>query len=289
MFVEQAQYDVADFLKFLFDLVSIFKSISLNIIIWKLDQSDYSHNRNWKRAPYSSLLFLLNSSHEFEAKSWLEYENFHIKIWSMFIPWWLCGYFLRNWSWPVEILPFSYRRRRTWLRLMKWLSMKIFLIQPHSCMRLREDFFPHWSILNGHFKFLTPFFNFNKFEHILGNATNSITVPSTEKVFQKSIFSLWIHLPMPLSVTNLMNSAISSYRSACSDNLARDTYSAFWSSELIFFFFSLVGFLCFLNLFLSFLKLEKRKEANHQPPLAPTQKRDQSINANCAQTGIFRF
>ena len=113
--------------------------------------------------------------------------------------------------------------------------------------------------------------------------------PFIQKSIQKNMFSLWINLPMPLSVTNLMNSAISSYRSACSDNLARDTYSAFWSSELIFFFFSLVGFLCFLNLFLSFLKLEKRKEANHQPPLAPTQKRDQSINANCAQTGIFRF
>ena len=48
-------------------------------------------------------------------------------------------------------VPFSYRHRRTWPRLMKWLSMKIVVIQPHSCMRLREGFFPHWSILNGHF------------------------------------------------------------------------------------------------------------------------------------------
>ena len=57
MFIEQAQNDVADFLEFLFDLVSIFKSISLNIIIWKLDQSDHSSNRNWKRAPLSSRLY----------------------------------------------------------------------------------------------------------------------------------------------------------------------------------------------------------------------------------------
>ena len=149
MFVEQAQYDVADFLKFLFDLVSIFKSISLNIIIWKLDQSDYSHNRNWKRAPYSSLLFLLNLSHEFEAKSWRVYMYFHISLWPL-----VDGYISQ---WPVEILPFSYRHRHTWLRLMKWLSMKIFLIQPHSCMRLREGFFPHWSILNAHFKFRMTF------------------------------------------------------------------------------------------------------------------------------------
>ena len=51
-------------------------------------------------------------------------------------------------------VPFSYRHRRTWPRLMKWLSMKIVVIQPHSCMRLREGFFPHWSILNGHFTIL---------------------------------------------------------------------------------------------------------------------------------------
>ena len=30
MFVKQAQYNIADFLKFLFDLVSVFKSVSLN-------------------------------------------------------------------------------------------------------------------------------------------------------------------------------------------------------------------------------------------------------------------
>ena len=57
----------------------------------------------------------------------------------------ICDYF------SDKKVPFSYRHRRTWPQLMKWLSMKIFVIQPHSCMRLREGFFPHWSILNGHF------------------------------------------------------------------------------------------------------------------------------------------
>ena len=137
------------------------------------------------------------------------------------------------------------------------------------------------SLVNSKWSFYN--FTFHREHFSLSRATLERNIDKKRiKSTQKYYFSLRIYLPMPLSVTNLMNSAISSYRSACSDNLARDTYSAFWSSELIFFFFSLFGFLCFLNLFLSFLKLEKRKEANHQPPLAPTQKRDQSINANCA-------
>ena len=68
------------------------------------------------------------------------------------VSWWITWLFLSIFL--GEKVPFSYRHRRTWPRLMKWLSMKIFVIQPHSCMRLREGFFPHWSILNGHFTIL---------------------------------------------------------------------------------------------------------------------------------------
>ena len=91
-------------------------------------------------------------------------------------------------QWPVEILPFSYRHRHTWLQLMKWLSMKIFLIQPHSCMRLREGFFPHWSILNAHFKFLMPFSYLQKFWALYLECKSGTTVPSYKKVYKKTCF-----------------------------------------------------------------------------------------------------
>ena len=99
-------------------------------------------------------------------------------------------------------VPFSYRHRRTWPRLMKWLSMKIVVIQPHSCMRLREGFFPHWSILNGHFTilyFIEIIFYFSRasFEKIIDKKDKKYA----KVLFFLSKYTYQCHFRWPISWT----------------------------------------------------------------------------------------
>ena len=200
----------------------------------------------------------------------------------------------------VKKVPFSYRHRRTWPRLMKWLSMKIFVIQPHSCMRLREGFFPHWSILNGHFTKVIlqgSFYEKKYWPGIRGTSRSSQEPWNWQKADEKVwkglfllVLELWIHgrtyqchFRWLISWTRPYHRTVRPVRTIW--HVIRIQPFGLRSS-----FFLLFSFFGFLNL--SFWNWKKRKEANHHPPSTPTQKNystEQIINANCNLTGDFRF
>lgn len=102
-------------------------------------------------------------------------------------------------------IPVSSRLVRIFVQWRRWCASLIGELRQHFCMRQKEDCAPRSPILKE-----------SEYSNLY--------------CIRAYIFSGF--LPSPDSVTFLIYSAISSYRSACSESLARATNSAFTSSDI---------------------------------------------------------